>query len=175
MAHHHVGEEFAQPATVLGQARVTLHDEATAELARRLELARLEDGDQVIQFVQAVLHRRSGEHQDVLLLKRVDELPGDAGAVLEMVRLIHDHQVVDDVLDDAAVFATAGRGQRGDHAGESGPRLRPQLAELRVVVGDEVGQAKLARQFLPPLLDQGGRGDDEHTVDHLAQQVLLEH
>ncbi len=56
-----------------------------------------------------------------------------------------------------------------------GPRSRAQFAELRVVVGDEVGQAELARQFLPPLLDQRGRGDDEYAVDHLAQEVLFEH
>ena len=105
----------------------------------------------------------------------VDKFPRDTGTILEVVRLIHDHQVVDNVCDDAAVFGAAGRGQRGDHAREGSPRLRAEFAELFVIVGDKVGQTELARQLLPPLFDQSGRGDDEHAADHLAQQVLLEH
>ena len=40
VAHHDVGQQLAQPAAVLGQARVALDDELAAKLARRLELAR---------------------------------------------------------------------------------------------------------------------------------------
>lgn len=55
------------------------------------------------------------------------------------------------------------------------PGFWPLLAKAFVVVRDKFGTLELGRQFFVPLLDQPRRGEDEHTLHHLTQQILLEH
>src|SRR5207247_5193249 len=112
-----------------------------------LKLAGREQGDEVVELVQAILNRRGGEQQQVLLLEIVDELPRDAGAALEMMRLIHNDQVIGRRRDAGAVLGPAGSGQRGDYPWETFPGRRPMLAELGAARGDEPQQAELGLQL----------------------------
>ena len=129
------------------------------ELPFRLELPWFEHGDEIIQLGQVILHRRSGEHQHILLLQGVDEPPGDGGTVLQMMSLVYDHHVVGDSLDDLAVAHQPCRSQRGNHPVEVLPGFVSQGLKASIVVGNEL-QKELAGHLLPPLLNEARRGED---------------
>ena len=175
MAHHYIAQQLAQVAPVLGQAWVAPHHELALELFGAFQLPGLEHGDQVVEFAEAVLHRRGREQQDEALLQLVDQLPRDRGPVLQVMRLVDDDQVVEIGGDHLAVFGPACGGQRSDHPREVSPGVRAQAAEGLVVGGDKVEDIELGGQLLAPLLDQPGRRQDQHALHHLAQQVFLEH
>ncbi len=94
VADHDVVEQAAQRRRVLGLAMVGLIQKVAAEAAHRAQLAGREDGDQAVQFHQVVLHRRGRQHEHIALADLVDELPGQRVAILELVGLVDDQQIV---------------------------------------------------------------------------------
>ena len=81
VANHHLAHQSLQLVHVLGLEPVAPNYEVLAELPRRLQLSRLEQGNQVEELFQVVLHRRGRQQQDVLLVQAVDELPSLGVAV----------------------------------------------------------------------------------------------
>lgn len=90
---HHGRAELPQGVRVLRPAPVPADEETLRELAPRAELTRPQQRDQVVQLTQVVLERRRGEQQQVVLVEVADHLVGARAVVLDLVRLVHDHQV----------------------------------------------------------------------------------
>ena len=174
VAHHHVHHQLAQLHLVAGHARVAALHELLAERAHRLQLARLQQRNQVEELVQVVLHRRRRQQEQVALAQVVDELPADAGAVLQVVRLVHDDDVVGVLQNVPAVRGQLRRADGSDHAVELAPGFAAEGAELRVVVGNAL-DAELVRHLFLPLAYQRWRGEDQHLARQPAQQQLLQH
>ncbi len=103
----------------------------------------------------------------------VDQLPGGRRTVLQVMRLVDDHQVVFLGGDGFGVLGATGRGQGSDDARVVFPGARTQTAKRRIVAGDKISQAELDRQLLRPLFHQARRGQNEDPRHHLAQQVFL--
>jgi len=59
----------------------------------RAELSGAEQGDEVVQLAQVVLQRRRREQQDEVALDLLDEFVRRAAVALDLVRLVHDHEV----------------------------------------------------------------------------------
>ena len=94
IADHHLAEQFLEPAAVLRAGRIPLGHEPLAKSLGRLELARLEQGDQVVQLHEIVFHRRGGQQEQEPFFERVDQLPVEGIAVFKMMGLIDDHHVI---------------------------------------------------------------------------------
>ena len=95
IAHHDFLEKLAQLFPVARVGGIAAGDELLLESLLRLEVPRLEQGHQVVEFFQAVLHRGGGEHQQKGLADGVDQLPVQRRPVLEVVRFIHNDNVIE--------------------------------------------------------------------------------
>jgi hypothetical protein len=82
VAHHHLPQELFRPLAVAGRERVALLHEPRLESRRDGELARLEEGDEVVELLEIVLDRRGGEQQEKPAPERVEEPVTGRGAVL---------------------------------------------------------------------------------------------
>ncbi len=98
----------------LGRRASAAFQEVLAEAAHRAELARRQDRDQAVQLHQVVLDGRSGEHEHIALADLVDELPGERAAVFELVRFVHNEQVIVAGEDSVAVAFAFGAVQADD-------------------------------------------------------------
>ena len=143
------------------------------ELPRGAQQPRLQQGDQVEQLLEIVLHRGRREQQDELLLDLAGEFPDLRVAVAQVVGLVDDHHVPLAGQDRRAVRLALGRVDRGDHAVESRPGLRPLLAERRVVVADQLDR-ELPAHLPLPLLDERRRHQDQDRADQAADHQLGE-
>ena len=74
-------------------ARLARRHVSGAKFLERLEDARLQQGQQIVQLDQVVLHRRRRQQQQEALVERVHELAALAGAVAQMMRLIDDDEI----------------------------------------------------------------------------------
>ncbi len=61
VTHHHVAQQITQLSAIFGQARVAVRHESLAKLARGFQLTGLEQGNQVIQFIQVIFDRGGGQ------------------------------------------------------------------------------------------------------------------
>ena len=75
VADHDLAEQPAQFLRFARLPRTPLIDEAGAEFFRRRQLAGLEVGDQVVEFLERILHGRGGEQEQKLARQRIDRLP----------------------------------------------------------------------------------------------------
>ena len=173
VANHDAAHQVAQTLAVGGFARFAGHHVYRAELLLGFEDAGLEQGEQVVEFQEAVLHRGCREQEQEALLQAVDQLVAGAGLVAQVMRLVHDDDVVGQTGQRLGDVLASGGGDRGDH-----PGLRPEGggvgAQQRVVAGGAV-DAEFGRHFVPPLADQGSRGQDQDAFGHPAQDVFLQH
>jgi hypothetical protein len=133
----------------------------------------LQQGQEIVQLDQVILHRGRRQQQQKALVERVDQLPAGAGAVTQMVRLVDDDEIVLTRGQALGILAAPRRGDRGDDA-----RLVPErvgiMAQQRVIGGGE-GEAELGLQLLAPLPDQGRRRQYQRALGHAAHRVLLEY
>jgi hypothetical protein len=173
VAHHHPAHQLAQPVAVCRLARFARHHVNGPELLLRLEDARLQQGQQVVQFEQAVLYGRRGQQQQETLLQAVHQTIAGTALIAQMMRLVDDHHVVAQSREQVRLLLAACRGDGGDH-----PLLCPEAdgvaAQQRVVRGGAV-DAELARHFVAPLPDQRGGREDQDALGHAAQHVFLQH
>ena len=143
VAHHRAAHQVAQPLAVGRLAWLARHHVDRAELLLRPEDARLQQGQQVVELQQAVLHRRRRQQQQEAFLQAVDQPLAGARLVAQVVRLVdHDHVVVQ-AGEQFGVLLAPCRGDRGDHR-VSVPEACRVGAQQRVVAGGEV-DAELAR------------------------------
>jgi hypothetical protein len=94
IADHHVAHQIAHALAIGRQTRFATRHIAGAECFLGFEDTRFEQGQKVIQFHQRVLHGRRREQQYKPFLQRIDELPVGRRTVLQVVRFIHDHEIV---------------------------------------------------------------------------------
>ena len=173
VAHHGVAHQLAQPLGIGRLARLAGRHVGGAELLQRLEDARLEQGQQVVELDEVVLHRRRRQQQQEALVQRVHQLVALARAVAQVMRLVDDDEIEAAADEPRGMLAPARQRERGDQA-----LLVPEpvrIAAQQRVVGGRAGDVELGLQLLPPLPDQRRRGEHEHALDHAAQQILLEH
>ena len=135
-----------------------------AERPERAQLTGLEQCDQVEQLVQIVLDRRRGEEQEVGPPEPVHELPEDSAGVPQVMGLVHDDEVIRDLLNHAGMLWPLGRVEGGDHALEALPGLPPRLPERLSIMAHEV-EVGLPPQLLLPLGHEPGRCQDQHAAD----------
>src|SRR5439155_2419430 len=126
-----------------------------------------QQGDEVVQLAQVVLQRRRREQQDEVALDLLDELVGCAAVALDLVRLVHDHEipvVPQDLLGVAA-------------------RARPVVRHDRPGAGNAVPVFRIGRRLEPleelplqlalPLAHERGRREDQHAAGEPANRQLL--
>ena len=94
VAHHDAAHQIAQTLAVGGFARFAGHHVYRAEFLLGFEDAGLEQGEKVVEFQEAVLHRGCREQEQEALLQAVDQLVAGAGLVAQVMRLVHDDDVV---------------------------------------------------------------------------------
>src|SRR5439155_1071944 len=75
------------------RAAVASHEMHLAELRPGAELSRPQQRDEVVQLAQVVLQWRRREQQDEVAFDFLNELVGRAALALDLVRLVHDHEV----------------------------------------------------------------------------------
>ena len=95
------------------------------------------------------------------------------GSVLHAVRLVHNHEVVVDRHEPAALRGLAHERERGHHQGVVVPRAVPGAARGRDG-GRHGRQTELRRQLVHPLADERGRCQDQRLAYQTAQPVLLQ-
>ena len=90
-----------------------------------------------------------------------------------MMGLIDDDEIEDAPQQMLGVFLSSGRRNRRDDTLLPPERMRIG-AQQRVMRGRE-SQAEFGLQFFPPLPDQRGWRQHQHTLRHAAQRIFLEH
>ena len=98
----------ARIASVLGLG-LRPSDRRRLERRRRPEHARVEELEQAPQLAEVVLDRRAAQRQAVLALQQAGRLGRGRCGVLDRLRLVEDHVVELDVLQDARCRAAACR------------------------------------------------------------------
>ena len=156
-----------------GHVRLARRHMDGAKLLQRLEDARLEQREYVVEFDQVVLHRRCRQQQQEALVERVHQLVAAAVAIAQVVSLVHDHDIEAAADDAGGMLATSRECERSDQALLLPEPLR--VAAYERVVGGGAVDVELGLELLPPLPDQRCRSQHQHAVDHAAQQILLEH
>ena len=171
--NHHIAHQIAHPVAVRGHTRFAARHIARAKFLFRFEDARFEQRQQIVKFDQRILHRRRRKQQQEAFVERVDELPVGGHAVFQMMRFVHDHQVVMLLRENFLMLSSARRGNRSDHA-----RLRPEglrvAADERIVARGK-RHVELGRHLFLPLPDQRCRSQHEYAFGHPAQQIFFQH
>ena len=163
VADHRVAHQLAQAFGIGRLARLARRHVGGAKLLQRLEDARLQQRQQVVELDQVVLHRRRRQQQQKALVQRVHQLVALARAVAQVVRLVDDDEI--EVAADAGASACS---RRRATASEAIRRFWLQnrfgsLAQQRVV-GGRAGDVELGLQLLPPLPDQRRRRQHQHAA-----------
>src|SRR5205814_4300199 len=119
------------------------------------ELPGAEQRDEVVQLAQIVLQRRRREQQDKIALDLLDEFVRCAAVALDLVRLVHDHEVPMMPQNLLGVSPGARAVVRYDRAGDALPivRIRRSLEALK----------ELLLQLSLPLSHQRCRREDERA------------
>ena len=127
VADHGVAHQRAQALGIGRLARLARRHVGGAELLERLEDARLQQRQQIVELGQVVLHRRRREQQQEALVQGVDQLPALAGAVAQVVRLVDDDQV-EAAGEQALGMLAPARRAPARRSGGAGPRTRCGIA-----------------------------------------------
>ena len=90
-----------------------------------------------------------------------------------MMGLVDHHHIVAQAGKQFGLLPSARRRYRCNHA-RLGPEGRGVAAQQRVVARGTV-DAELARHFVVPLPDQGGRGENKDPFGHATQDVFLQY
>ena len=173
VADHRVAHQFAQAFGIGRPPRLARRHVGGAEFLERLEDARLQQCQEVVELGQVVLHRRRRQQQQKALVQPVHQLVALAGAVAEVVRLVDDDEVEVPVDQPLGVLAPACHRQRGDQPGLA-PEALGIVAQQRVV-GAGARDVELVLQLFAPLPDERRRHQHQHALGHAAQQVFLQH
>ena len=163
---HHLAQETLQLPRVRRGAGVPAPDEPALEAPVRTQVAGPQEGHEVEQLLEVVLDRRRREEEHVLLPDRGDEFPVLRRTVLQLVGLVHDHDVVRETLDLLPVDVPLRGVDRRDHAVVAGPVLD--------LVHDLEVEAELRLHLLLPLRDEGRGGEDEDLPGEPADDELLQ-
>ena len=163
-ADHDRVSERAQGLGVFGLAGIAAYQVCGAEFLPRAELPGAEQGDEVVQLAQVVLQRRRREQQDKIALDLLDELVRRAAVALDLVRLVHDHEVPMVPQNLFGVAAGARAVVRHDRAGDA-------LPVVGIGRGVEVLK-ELLLQLALPLPHQRCRREDERAAGQAANRQL---
>src|SRR5882762_1013905 len=136
-----------------------------AELRPGAELSRPQQRDEVVQLAQVVLQRRRREQQDEVAFDFLNELVGRAALALDLVRLVHDHEVPAVPQDLLGMPARARAVVRHDRLGD----VQPVAGLARRVEALE----ELLLELALPLPHERGRRQDQHAAGEPANRELL--
>jgi hypothetical protein len=173
VADHRAAHQLAQAPGVGRPARMAGRHIGRAKLLLRLEDARLEQGEQIVELDQVILHGRRREQQQEALVERIDELPALARAVAQVMRFVDDDEIEIVRKQASGVLLPARAGDGRDDA-----LLVPEnvgIIAQRCVLRGRAGEAEFRLQLLAPLPDQRSRHQHQHALGHATQQVFLEH
>ncbi len=165
VADHHIVEQPPQRRGVARLTRIVAIKKVAAEGQHRAKLPRRQDRDQAVQLHQIVLHRRRRQHQHVTLAHLVDKLPGQCAAIFELVRLIHNQQIIVARQDRLPLVRQLGAIKAGDPA----PLLccLHRLPRRRLLHYGE-GFVELVLQLLAPLFGKRSRREHQHGAHQPA-------
>ncbi|GFP25761.1 hypothetical protein HKBW3S25_01242, partial [Candidatus Hakubella thermalkaliphila] len=162
ISDHHVAQQRPQPVLVRRCLQAPLLKIVLLELFFRLELSRLQNGNEIKQLDEVVLDRRGREQQYELFLELIHKLPREGSPVLEMVRLVHHHEVVELLRDQRHVFGALRRIERRDNE-PLFPEAGRVACELLIVRGQKL-DAEFGLHLFLPLRDEGRRGQDQDVL-----------
>lgn len=172
ISDHHVAQQRLQPVLVRRCLQAPLLKIVLLELFFRLKLSRLQNGNEIKQLDEVVLDRRGREQQYELFLELIHELPREGGPVLEVVRLVHHHEIVELLRDQRHVFGALRRIERRDNE-PLFPEAGRVACELLIVRGQKL-DAEFGLHLFLPLRDEGRRGQDQDVLHHAPHEVLLD-
>ena len=130
------------------------------EPEQRSEDRRVEELEDRIHLVDAVLERRAGQHECVRAPQHLDRARGLGVPVLDALRLVEHDDVGTELLFDrpkvhSDLFVVAER-EEGRTSVHLAPRIRPAEDDLELEVGEQP-------DLLRPLALERGRRHDEHA------------
>ena len=170
VADHHIAEQPAQGARVLGLTGIGLFEKVAPEGAHRTQLTGGQNGDQAVKLHQIILNGGGGEQEHIALTNLVDKLPGQRIAILELVRFVDHQQIKLATEDRIALVFEFGAVNADDPAPFLVARylfpLCPRLHHRKRFV-------ELAIEFLAPLFGQRSRGQDQHRAHQPAHDQLF--
>ena len=124
VAHHGVAHQRAQALGIGGLARLAGGHVGSAKFLQRLEDARLEQREHVVELGEIVLHRRRRQQQQEALVERVHQFVALAGAVAQMMGLVDDDEIEAAADQARGMLAPTRQRERSDQAA-SGSRTGP--------------------------------------------------